>query len=45
MSIIEQLEPMDTMVRNGLLGIRGQLDRLCALGRTGPARIDIPGRN
>jgi hypothetical protein len=48
-SIIAQLEATEGFaeVRGWLEGsaMRLQLDRLCALGLTGPARIDIPGRN
>jgi hypothetical protein len=46
-SILAELEPMEgfaeTLGRLEL--IRSQLDRLCALAQSGPARIDIPGRN
>ena len=41
-SIIEQMEPLDALGRNGLQDIRFQLDRLCALAR---AERDKPGRN
>jgi hypothetical protein len=48
-SVIEQLEATEGFaeVRGWLEGsaMRLQLDRLCALGQTGLARIDIPGRN
>jgi hypothetical protein len=48
-SVIAQLEATEGFaeVRGWLEGsaMRLQLDRLCALGRIGPARIDIPGRN
>jgi hypothetical protein len=48
-SIIAQLEATEGFaeVRGWLEGsaMRSQLDRLCSLGQTGPARIDIPGRN
>jgi hypothetical protein len=47
-SIIAQLESMEGFaeVRDWLEGraMRLQLNRLCALGQNGPARIDIPGR-
>jgi hypothetical protein len=48
-SVIEQLEATEGFaeVRGWLEGsaMRLQLDWLCALGQTGLARIDIPGRN
>ena len=44
-SIIEQMEPLDVVARNGLQDIRFQLDRLCALARAERPRIDRPGRS
>jgi hypothetical protein len=44
-SIIEQMEPLDVVARNGLQDIGFQLDRLCALARAERPRIERPGRS
>jgi hypothetical protein len=48
-SVIAELEATEDFAEvSGWLegsAMRSQLDRLCSLGQTGPARIDIPGRN
>jgi hypothetical protein len=44
-TIIAQLGPVDANTLKALLVIRGQLNHLCALARSGAVRFDIPGRN